>query len=161
MRTLDSFGYMPEDRRLVPQLTAQENIMLPAWVNNDIDVKTSMELVFDLIPELTELADRRGIVLATGGGAIERVENRQLLIDNACVIYLYASLTQQCQRTQRDRKRPLLQGDNPREVLALLLARRDPLYRAVADIVVTTDHRGSRAMIDDLAARIRAWPGRQ
>jgi branched-chain amino acid transport system ATP-binding protein len=59
-------GYMPEDRRLVPQLTAQENIMLPAWVNNDIDVKTSMELVFDLIPELTELADRKAMLLSGG-----------------------------------------------------------------------------------------------
>lgn len=65
-RPVLGIGYMPEDRRLVPQLTAQENIMLPAWVNNDIDVKTSMEMVFDLIPELTELADRKAMLLSGG-----------------------------------------------------------------------------------------------
>ncbi len=90
----------------------------------------------EIIDELTAAPD---IVLATGGGAVLDAQNRKHLAGRGNVIYLQTSVDQQLQRTAHDRKRPLLQTDNPRERLEQLLAERDPLYREIADFVIETD----------------------
>ena len=59
-------GYMPEDRRLVPQLTVEENMLLPAWVNEAIDSGTQLRFVYDLMPELAEMKDRKALLLSGG-----------------------------------------------------------------------------------------------
>lgn len=76
------------------------------------------------------------MVVATGGGAVLRPENRQLLIAYAQVVYLSASPHEIAKRLQRDIQRPLLQVDNPFQRLLELHAIRDPLYKEVADFVV-------------------------
>ena len=106
---------------------------------------------------IRELTSACGMVIATGGGAVERAENRRMLADGGFVVYLYTTLNQQFKRTERDRKRPLLQAEKPRSVLRQLMKRRDPLYREVADLVVVSDgRRGARAMMLDLLSQIRA-----
>ncbi len=105
---------------------------------------------------LQELVLQQGIVLATGGGAIERAENRSLLGDHGFVVYLRTSIERQRERTARDRKRPLLQNGDPALVLKELMLRRDPLYREIADLVVSTDTRNARSLVHELAARIRS-----
>jgi len=60
------FGYMPEDRRLVPDLTVEENMLLPAWVNDEIDGPKGLEFVYDLMPELTRMAERKSLLLSGG-----------------------------------------------------------------------------------------------
>jgi branched-chain amino acid transport system ATP-binding protein len=60
------FGYMPEDRRLVPDLTVEENMLLPAWVNDQIDGPKGLEFVYDLMPELTKMAPRKALLLSGG-----------------------------------------------------------------------------------------------
>jgi shikimate kinase len=111
---------------------------------------------------LNDLMLCQGMVVATGGGAIEREWNRQLLMKSGFVVYLYTTLNQQYRRTGKDRKRPLLQGDNPRRVQKRLMKQRDPLYREVADLVVVSDGRGARVMMLGLLGKIRAaqksWP---
>ena len=57
---------MPEDRRLVPDLTVEENMLLPAWVNDDIDGARGLEFVYDLMPELTKMASRKALLLSGG-----------------------------------------------------------------------------------------------
>ena len=104
---------------------------------------------------LEELLKNSGMVLATGGGAIERVKNRSLLAEGGIVIYLYTTLAQQYQRTARDRKRPLLQTGNPRLVLQQLMAHRDPIYREVADAVIPTDQRNARVLAHELLVKIK------
>ena len=96
------------------------------------------------------LTRRSGIVLATGGGAIMRQENRDFLKQRGIVIYLYTPVEMQLVRTSRDRNRPLLQVANPEQKLRELLAARDPLYRQVAHHVVTTSDGSAR----DLAQKI-------
>ena len=81
------------------------------------------------------------IVLATGGGIVMREENRQILGEQPLVVYLYASVAQQLQRTAKSNHRPLLQTGNPRETLQRLFDTRDPLYRQVASVIVETDSR--------------------
>ncbi|MHA6262280.1 ABC transporter ATP-binding protein [Arenibacterium sp. CAU 1754] len=60
------FGYMPEDRRLVPDLTVEENMLLPAWVNKEIDGQKGLAFVYNLMPELTEMAPRKALLLSGG-----------------------------------------------------------------------------------------------
>ncbi len=59
-------GYMPEDRKLVPQLTVEENVLLPSWVIDGINPQASLDLVYELMPELTEMKDRKALLLSGG-----------------------------------------------------------------------------------------------
>ena len=93
---------------------------------------------------LDELTRRSGIVLATGGGAVLRPENREMLRTRGRVIYLDATLAELWRRTRRNRNRPLLQTENPRARLEALFCERDPLYREVAHVVMPA-HGGSIA----------------
>lgn len=93
---------------------------------------------------LDELTQRSGIVLATGGGAVLRPENRAMLRARGQVVYLDATLPEIWRRTRRNRNRPLLQTDNPRARLEALFCERDPLYREIAHIVMPA-HGGSIA----------------
>ncbi len=88
-----------------------------------------------MIEKLTAL---RGIVLATGGGAVQSPANRSRLRAAGRIIYLRATPEDLWQRTRRDRNRPLLQTANPLARLRELHAARDPLYREVADLIVDT-----------------------
>ena len=103
---------------------------------------------------IVELCHENGIVLATGGGAVMRPENRQALRNGGRVVYLHASIEQQVARTSRDRNRPLLRNANPEKILRDLLAVRDPLYREIADLVVETDERPPRMVVLDILERL-------
>ena len=59
-------GYMPEDRRLVPQLTVEENMLLPAWTNQAIDADRQLRFVYDLMPELESMRVRKALLLSGG-----------------------------------------------------------------------------------------------
>jgi shikimate kinase len=103
---------------------------------------------------IVELCRENGIVLATGGGAVMRPENRLALRNGGRVVYLHASIEQQVARTSRDRNRPLLRNANPEKILRDLLAIRDPLYREIADLVVETDERPPRMVVLDILERL-------
>src|SRR6185312_3055454 len=45
-------GYMPEDRRLVPQFTVEENIRLPTWTTRTDGVEERLEWIFGIMPEV-------------------------------------------------------------------------------------------------------------
>jgi len=106
-----------------------------------------------LIEELTAL---EGVVLATGGGAILDPDNRKHLSDRGFVIYLYCSPEQQHQRTARDKKRPLLQTVDPLGRLRELMEIRDPLYRATADLVITSQNRSVASVTRSIVKKLHA-----
>ncbi|HZV99119.1 MAG TPA: shikimate kinase AroK [Methylophilaceae bacterium] len=87
---------------------------------------------------IEELSQMQNIILATGGGAVLKAENRSNLKKNGTVIYLRANVHELWLRTKNDKNRPLLQNDDPREKLEQLFKERDPLYREVASIVLDT-----------------------
>ncbi len=80
-------GYMPEDRRLIPDLTVEENILVPAWANKQINGPERLEYVYEIIPELREFAPRRGLQLSGGQqklvaiGRALMIGKRLLLLD--------------------------------------------------------------------------------
>ncbi len=104
-----------------------------------------------MIDELTQLAE---VVVATGGGAVLREENRRVLRERGTVIYLMTTVEQQLKRTAKDRNRPLLQCANREQVLNDMFAARDPLYRATSDITVRTDRRSPRAVVNEILRRV-------
>src|SRR6267142_1921380 len=59
-------GYMPEDRRLIPDLTVEENVLVPAWAAKRADARERLERVYALIPEMRAFAPRRGLALSGG-----------------------------------------------------------------------------------------------
>jgi shikimate kinase len=92
----------------------------------------------EVIDGLTQL---NGIILATGGGAILSVQNRERLLARGAVVYLRTSIEQQLDRTKHGRHRPLLHTEDPERRLRNLLEIRAPLYESIATIIVSTDHR--------------------
>ena len=59
-------GYMPEDRGLVPELTVEENIVLPLWVSPTLSLDERLAWVYEVLPELKAMADRRALLLSGG-----------------------------------------------------------------------------------------------
>jgi len=84
---------------------------------------------------LDELTQRRGIVLATGGGAVLLEESRRNLRSRGLVIYLQAGADEIARRTSHDKARPLLQTADPRARIAALLEQRAPLYAETAHLI--------------------------
>lgn len=105
---------------------------------------------------LAELADESQTVIATGGGIILRERNRELMAASGYVCYLTASIDQLVERTARDKKRPLLQVENPRQKIIDLLNSRDPLYRGAADFIINTDRRSPKSVAQEIASLVKS-----
>jgi shikimate kinase len=111
---------------------------------------------------IAALAQRRGIVLATGGGAVLREENRRALRAGACVFYLRALPDELSRRLSRDTTRPMLQVADPRRRLDELFAQRDPSYRDCAHHVVDTARKSVTMIVSLISQQLDAigGPGR-
>jgi branched-chain amino acid transport system ATP-binding protein len=59
-------GYMPEDRRLIPELTVEENLLVPSWALGKEDASARLAWVYKLIPEVAAFAKRRALQLSGG-----------------------------------------------------------------------------------------------
>ena len=99
-------------------------------------------------------------MLSTGGGAVLSKDNRNHLSARGIVIYLETTVDKQYQRTQRDKKRPLLQDvTDPRQVLEDLAKVRNPLYEEVADITLPTDEQSAKVMATQIIDLIDNYNG--
>lgn len=100
---------------------------------------------------INELTEKQGIVLATGGGSVKSRETRNRLSARGVVVYLETNIEKQLARTQRDKKRPLLQGVEPvRDVLETLAEERNPLYEEIADITIHTDDQSAKIVSNQI-----------
>ena len=99
---------------------------------------------------LAELLSQNNRVIATGGGSVLREENQKLLKQKGYIVFLDTSVNQQMQRLSRDKKRPLLQTENPRQRLEALFDQRRPIYLDLADLAVKTDKRVARRLAADI-----------
>lgn len=131
-----------------------------------IEEKTGVDIarIFDIEGEqgfreretnaLKELLEADNRVIATGGGSVISEVNQSLLRSRGYIIFLDTSVKQQMQRLRRDKKRPLLQTDNPLERLEALLRERRPIYLELADLAVKTDKRQARMLASDIINRL-------
>ncbi len=99
---------------------------------------------------LTDAMDLTHTVIATGGGIVERETNRLLLKKSPLVVYLTATIEQLVQRTSRDKKRPLLQVDDPKSKIIELFESRDPLYQEVATHTLMTDNSSPKNVVQKI-----------
>jgi shikimate kinase len=103
---------------------------------------------------IAELTARQSIVLATGGGAILRPDNRALLHARGLVVYLRANPHDLWLRTRKDKNRPLLQTDDPKAKLEALYELRDPLYRECAHFVVETGRPSVSGLVNTVLTQL-------
>lgn len=103
---------------------------------------------------INELTLKRGIVISTGGGAVLREANRQVLNARGWTVYLKCSPATIYRRLKHDQTRPLLQVDDPLKKLKDLYRQRDPLYREVAHHVLETGRPSVSALVSMIAMQL-------
>jgi len=105
---------------------------------------------------IQELSVLQGIVMATGGGAVLKPENREVLKCNGFVVYLHCSIDKILYRTRHDTQRPLLQTANPKQRLQALFAQRDPLYQECADFKIDSGVMPGKTVVKTILQQYRA-----
>ncbi len=159
-------GPMGAGKSTVGRLLAEKLAYQFVDSDHEIEARTgaAISMIFDIEGEagfrereeqvIDDLTQRTETVLATGGGVVEREVNRQHLRSRGFVVYLKSPVEALIQRTKHDRNRPLLQTENPAEVLRELMVRREPWYIEMADLVIETQqvsvHRVVKQVIDRL-----------
>jgi shikimate kinase/3-dehydroquinate synthase len=136
--------------------------------DHEIEARTgaSIPLIFDIEGEasfrrreadvIRDLSSQRGIVLATGGGAVLDAGTRARLAERGTVIYLRAHVNSILQRVAHDKNRPLLRTPDPRRTLELLTAQREPLYREVAHLIIDTGRPNVQSMVQTILEQLAA-----
>ena len=128
------------------------------FVDSDTEIEkrtgASISLIFDIEGEegfrkreaqmIGELTQRRHIVLSTGGGSVLDETSRQNLRSRGYVVYLKASVDILYERLKKSRNRPLMETEDKQKVIEELMAEREPLYLAVADVTIATDGRSAQ-----------------
>lgn len=123
------------------------------------EVGTTIDTIFEMLGEdafreietgiILGLTDIKGAVISTGGGAIKNPENVKALKEGNFVVYLHASATSLFNRISGLSGavgRPLANPMQDPQDLAIMLAEREPLYRAAADLIINTDDKPIQAV---------------
>jgi len=159
-------GLMGAGKTTIGRLLARRLNMAFIDSDHEIEARTgaSVPWIFEIEGEpsfrrreadvIRELSGQRGIVLATGGGAVLNPASRALLAERGTVVYLRASVGSILQRTAHDKNRPLLQTADPRKKLEDLTAQREPLYREIADLVIDTGRPNVQSMVQTIIDQI-------
>mgnify|MGYP005727475283 FL=1 len=101
----------------------------------------------DFLTEVNEIEDA---VVSTGGGIIEASANRDILNKEEYVVFLNASVESQFQATKDKTKRPLLNNENPRQVLESLYEHRLELYKSVSNLELSPDLLSNEDIIKEI-----------
>lgn len=138
--------------------------------DHEIQARTgaSIPLIFEIEGEasfrqreaeiIRELTAQNDIVLATGGGAIMKPENREFLKTRGTVIYLRASVNSILQRTSHDKNRPLLQTADPRQRIEQLAREREPYYLEVAHFIIETGRPNVQSLVQTILSQLDLAP---
>jgi shikimate kinase len=141
--------------------------------DHEIEARTgaSIPLIFEIEGEasfrqresevIRDLTAQSDIVLATGGGAVLKPENRAYLKTRGTVIYLRASVNSILQRTSHDKNRPLLQTADPRQKIEQLASEREPYYLEVADFVIETGRPNVQSLVQMIISQLEMAPKAQ
>ncbi|MGJ8619361.1 MAG: shikimate kinase AroK [Methylophilaceae bacterium] len=136
--------------------------------DHEIEKRTGVKIpvIFDLEGEagfrkreaavIEEMAHQTNIVLATGGGAVLAQENRKVLKENGCVIYLRATVNDLYKRMRHDKQRPLLQNVDIKAKLETLYQERNPIYTEMADMILDTGHQPASTLVNQIKKSILA-----
>jgi shikimate kinase len=159
-------GMMGAGKSTIGRLLARR--MKRPFFDSDLEIEqrcgVSVPVIFDIEGEpgfrareaqvIAELAEREGIILATGGGAVLDAESRRRLATRGTVVYLHAPPADLYERVRHDKNRPLLATADPLAKLEALYAERDPLYREIADLVIDTGKQSAPMLARELQGRL-------
>ena len=106
---------------------------------------------------INDFASIDNVVIATGGGVVLRPQNRSVMSSASTVVYLEASLSTLVSRTEGKTKRPLLVGEDARQVLQEIMVVREPLYREVADITVVSTGDSAKRLAGVIAKKLKTF----
>lgn len=152
-------GLMGSGKTTIAKLLARHRGL--EFVDSDHEIVTrcgvSIPTIFEIEGEegfrkreaavIDELTQRSGIVLATGGGAVIRPENRIAMKARGTVVYLRCQPRELYQRTRHDKNRPLLQTDDPLKKLQDLYSARHAFYLETADIVLDSGRQSAHCLV--------------
>jgi shikimate dehydrogenase len=103
---------------------------------------------------LSNIKNQKNIIVNCGGGVIMKEKNRKLLKENSLVVWLWASPKTILDRLPKDGSRPLLEVDNPIQVIEKLLGTRKCQYAEVADLVINTDGKNPKEISERILYEI-------
>ena len=140
-----------------------------SFIDSDVEIESragaDIPWIFDVEGEagfrrretavLKDLVERPAAVIATGGGTILAAENREIMACAGVVVFLNVSVAQQLKRTGSGEGRPLLQRGDHEETLNQLMAEREPLYRALADVIISAGGGNARRVARQTEAILR------
>jgi shikimate kinase len=109
---------------------------------------------------LQGLIDSTSIILATGGGAVLRSENREILRKIGTTVWLYANPEILFERATRNRKRPLLEVENPRTTFNTLLESRLPIYEEAADLKIDASGLSHEQTVESIMQVVKGMTSR-
>ena len=135
--------------------------------DNEIEKKAGAEIswIFEVEGEdgfrereskaLQKSVEKDNVVISTGGGIVTIEENRDLMSAKGKVVYLKTPIEIQLNRTENDKKRPLLSPGSREQTLRTLKKERDPQYEEIADITINQDQQKNRnAVIDEIIDKL-------
>ena len=129
--------------------------------DNEIEKKAGAEIswIFEVEGEdgfrereskaLQKSVEKDNVVISTGGGIVTIEENRDLMSAKGKVVYLKTPIEIQLNRTENDKKRPLLSPGSREQTLRVLKKERDPQYEEIADITINQDQQKNRNVVID------------
>ena len=159
-------GPMAAGKTTVGKMLAKELAL--EFIDTDQEIErrsgASVAWIFDVegeesfrrreIAVIEDFTQKSAILLATGGGAVLRPENRHHLTSRGTVVFLDTSVELQMQRTEKDKKRPLLRNNvqnwDKKKVLTELRCKRQPLYQEIADITVFAGTETSKHLVQKI-----------
>ncbi len=168
MRNVYLVGLMGAGKTTVGRMLAKRLSLDFVDSDREIEARTGVSIptIFEIEGEdgfrkretqvIADLSLRSGQVVATGGGAVLRQENRDKMRMSGFVVYLNAPPHVLLERTRHDRNRPLLQVADPLLKLTELLSHRDQFYRAVAHLVVDNGRINTQNVLQMLIKEVEA-----
>ena len=140
-----------------------------SFIDSDVEIESragaDIPWIFDVEGEagfrrrettvLRDLVERPAAVIATGGGTILAPENREIMACAGVVVFLNVPVAQQLKRTGSGEGRPLLQRGDHEETLNQLMAEREPLYRALADVIISAGGGNARKVARQIETVLR------
>ncbi len=165
-------GMMGAGKTTIGKLLARQ--MGKTFVDSDEEIQrrtgVTIPHIFDVEGEqgfrqreavvIQEMVKHDNLVLATGGGVVLNADNRAELSRNGIVVYLKGTVPDLWQRMRHDRNRPLLRTPDPQARLKELYDFRDPLYSAIADLVVHSGKQSAQSLALKLQGELEAMINR-
>ena len=103
---------------------------------------------------IRKLSERKDVIISTGGGAVLRQENVDVLREQGIIVCLMATPETILKRTSHSSHRPLLQVEDPFGKIKELLDFRRPFYEK-ADIMIDTDGKTPREIAEEIIDKMK------